>query len=87
MKNYEMDITSCISCLITIGYILQEMNPGLIKFEQIQKSLKIIIDLLQNKDNKDLIYFSLETLNEYLPYIKKHYTEEVNIININNTLK
>ena len=79
MNNKEIDITTSVSCLITIGFIFQEMNPGLIKFEQIQNSLKIIIDLLQNKDNKDLIYFSLETLNEYLPYIKKHFTEEVKL--------
>jgi len=79
MNNKEIDITTSVSCLITIGFIFQEMNPGLIKFEQIQNSLKIIIDLLQNKDNKDLIYFSLETLNEYLPYIKKYFTEEVKL--------
>ena len=81
MKNEDLNIS--ISCLITIGYIFQEMNPGLIKLEQIQNCLKNLIDLIQNKDNRDLIYFSLETLNEFLPYIQKHFNDEV-IIYITN---
>lgn len=76
MKNEDLNIS--ISCLINIGYIFQEMNPGLLKIEQIQNSLKNIIDLLQNQENnRDLIYFSLEALNEFLPYIQKHFTDEV----------
>ena len=82
MCNVLNDTNYGISSLICLGYIAQEIKVIEISQDYINKCVNGIINILTNDSINDIVaQEGLQTLINFLPFLKKNFEYEVNYMN------